>query len=118
MRLTNYISILRRPAFLALYILAALSISRLFLVTMHWDRVDATGGLAFILLQGVRFDIILLGMLFGLVFLLKPWFHTHPTLRRAGKWIWPVYLGPATALAFFVEASTLSFIAEYDIRPN
>lgn len=108
----------RRPAILALCFLVALTASRLFLVLMHWDRVALTDGMGFILLQGVRFDIILLGMLFGPVFLFKPWFHTRASLRRAGNWIWPVYLGLATALAFFVEASTLSFIAEYDTRPN
>ncbi len=118
MRLTNYFSIFKRPAILALCVLATLSASRLLLVGIHWDRVSATDGFGFILLQGVRFDIILLGMLFGLVFLIKPWFHTLAFLRRVGAWIWPVYLGLATALAFFIEASTLSFIAEYDSRPN
>jgi phosphoglycerol transferase MdoB-like AlkP superfamily enzyme len=88
------------------------------MVGVHWDRVAASGGLGFILLQGVRFDIILLGMLFGPVFLIKPWFHTLAFLRCSGAWIWPVYLGLAIPLAFFVEASTLAFIAEYDNRPN
>ena len=111
-------SIFRRPAILALCFLAALFVSRLFLIIIHWDRVAPTGGMGFILLQGVRFDIILLGMLFGPVFLLKPWLHTRAPLRRAGNWLGPVYLALATALAFFVEAATLSFIAEYDQRPN
>jgi len=118
MQLTRIIGIFRRTALLALYVLMALSASRLLLVGLHWDRVAASGGFGFILLQGVRFDIILLGMLFGPVLLIKPWFHTLAFLRRAGAWIWPAYLGLATSLAFFVEASTLSFIAEYDSRPN
>jgi len=103
---------------LALCVLAMLSVSRLFLINMHWDRVAPTDGIEFILLQGVRFDLILMGMLFGPVFLLKPWFHTQAFLRWIGKWLIPVYLGLATSLIFFVEASTLPFIAEFDIRPN
>lgn len=118
MRLTNYISIFRRPAMVALWVLVVLSASRLFLIGLHWDRVAPTDGTWFILLQGVRFDLILLGMIFGPVFLLKPWFHTLKFLRRIGWWIFPAYLGLVTALAFFVEASTMSFIAEYDSRPN
>jgi phosphoglycerol transferase MdoB-like AlkP superfamily enzyme len=114
----NYFGIYRRPAFLALCFLLALSASRLFLVWFYWDRVASTDGLGFILAQGIRFDIILLGIVFGPVFLLKAWFHSFAFLRRAGNWIIPVYLGIATALSFFIEASTTSFIAQFDSRPN
>jgi phosphoglycerol transferase MdoB-like AlkP superfamily enzyme len=118
MPLKSYISIFRRPAILALAYLAAFSVSRLLLVTIYWDRVAPTDGLGFILLQGVRFDIILIGMVFGPVLLFKPWFHTLAFLRRAGIWLFPVYMGLATSMAFFVEATTNSFIAEYGNRPN
>jgi phosphoglycerol transferase MdoB-like AlkP superfamily enzyme len=114
----NFFSIFKRPALLSLCVLAMLSASRLFLVKVHWDRVAPTEGIEFILLQGVRFDLILLGMLFGPVFLLKPWFHTQSFLRAIGRWLWPIYLGLASSLIFFVEASTQSFIAEFDTRPN
>ena len=57
-------------------------------------------------------------MIFGPVLLVKPWFHSVAILRQIGQWILPVYLGVITALAFFVEASTLSFIAHFDSRPN
>ena len=118
MQLAKFISIFKRPVLLALCVLVLLSASRLFLIKLHWDRVAATDGFEFILLQGVRFDLILLGMLFGPVMLLKPWFHTRVFLRWIGKWLWPAYLGLTTALIFFVEASTQPFIAEFDIRPN
>ena len=109
---------LMRPALLGLLMLAALSASRLLLVAVLWERVSATDGFAFIVLQGLRFDVILLGLLLGPLFLFKPFFHTGTTLAKAGSWIWPLYLGLAVALAFQVEASTLSFIREYDSRPN
>lgn len=112
------IRIYKRPAVQTVCILAALTLSRLFLIALHWDRVAPTNGVGFILLQGVRFDLILVAGLLGPIFLLKPWFHTWGPLRRAGNWIIAVYAGVATALIFFVEASTVSFIAEFDSRPN
>jgi len=110
MRLTGYTGIYRRPAILALGFLAAFSVSRLLLVGIYWDRVAPTDGLGFILLQGIRFDIILIGMVFGSVLLFKPWFHTLAFLRRIGNWLFPVYMGLATAMAFFIEATSTSFV--------
>jgi len=118
MRLTNYTPIFRHLAILSLSVLAFFSLSRLMLVGIYWERVSATDGLVFIFMQGIRFDIILLGMLFGPVLVLKPWFHSRASLRRIGKWLIPAYLGLATSLIFFVEASSKSFIKEYDSRPN
>jgi len=116
--MTNSISIFKRPGIVVLAFLAGLTVSRLLLIATHWERVAPTDGVVFILLQGIRFDIILTGMLFGLVFLLKPWLHTLGFLRRIGNLIIPLYMGLAIPLAFFVEAATVSFIAQYDSRPN
>jgi phosphoglycerol transferase MdoB-like AlkP superfamily enzyme len=118
MRRAQSIIIFKRFAILALCYLAVLSASRLLLIGIYSDRVLPTGGSSFILLQGIRFDIILLGMIFGPVLLFKSWFHSAAILRRIGQWILPVYMGLITALAFFVEASTSSFITEFDSRPN
>jgi len=118
MRLTRYFSIFSRFAWLALGILVALSLSRLLLIGIYWDRVAPTNGLGFVLLQGLRFDIILLGIMFGPVLIFKPWFHISAFLRFIGKWVFPVYLALFVSMAFFIEASTVSFIAEYDSRPN
>ncbi|MDH3510376.1 MAG: LTA synthase family protein [Gammaproteobacteria bacterium] len=118
MRLKKYLGIFKRFVIIALCYLAVLSASRLLLISIYWDRVAPTDGTGLILLQGLRFDIILLGMILGPVFLFKPWFQAVAILRSIGKWIFPVYVGLITALAFFVEASTASFIAEFDSRPN
>ncbi len=118
LRLKSYTRIYHRLAMLALGFLAVMSASRMLLIGIHWERVALTDGTAFILLQGLRFDIILIGMLIGPVFFLKTWFHSHSVLRRFGNWFFSLYLGLAASLAFFVEATTVSFIAEYDSRPN
>jgi phosphoglycerol transferase MdoB-like AlkP superfamily enzyme len=118
MRTRNYFTIFERIGILALACLVLLTASRLALVITHFDRVSATGGLVYVLMQGIRFDIILLGMILGPVAMLKPWFHTSPILSRAGRWLVPVYVGILMSLAVFIEASTASFIAEFDSRPN
>ena len=88
------------------------------LVSQLWERVEPTGGLLFILLQGIRFDLIVVAQLFGPVFLLSPWLHSTAISRRIGAWLVPAYLALVCALGFFVEASTLAYIREFDIRPN
>ena len=118
MQLTEYIRVFSRLAILALSYLVVFSASRLLLVSIYADRVAPTDGTGFILLQGFRFDIILLGIIFGPVILFKLWFHYVAILRRVGQWIFPAYMGLVTALAFFVEASTSSFISQFDSRPN
>jgi phosphoglycerol transferase MdoB-like AlkP superfamily enzyme len=114
----NFMRIYRRLAVLALSFLVFLSLSRAIMVLLHWDRVSPTDGLAFIFLQGIRFDLILLASLLGLIFLFKPWFHTNRHLRLAGAWFFPLCAGVIFAAVFFVEASTASFIAQFDSRPN
>jgi phosphoglycerol transferase MdoB-like AlkP superfamily enzyme len=116
--MTGYFSIFKRITILALCYLVVLTASRLLLVGIFSDRVESTGGLSFILLQGIRFDIILVGYIFGPAALVMPWLHTAAVLRQLGQWIVPIYFGVMTALAFFIEASTSSFIAEFDSRPN
>lgn len=118
MRLSRHFAIFLRPALLALGVLGALSASRVLLVSELWERVEPTGGLPFILLQGIRFDLILVAQLFGPVFLLAPWLHGGAISRRIGAWLVPLYLGLVCGLGFFVEAATLPYIREFDIRPN
>ena len=116
--MTEIFRALTRTLFLALIIVIAMSVSRIVLLTMFWGRVEPTGGLTFILLQGVRFDIILIGMLIGPALLFKPFFHALPRAREVGRWLWPLYFALVASLVFYVESSTWSFINEYDTRPN
>ena len=115
---TGFVRTYKRLAILALCYIAVLTVSRLVLIGMHEDRVDATGGLGFILAQGLRFDLILVGMILGPVAIFKPLFHLAPALAGIGKWLGAIYVGAMTGLAFFVEASTSAFIHEFDSRPN
>ena len=96
--------------------LLLLSGSRLLLVTWLYDRVAATDSLWMILLQGIRADIILLGLLAALpVLLALVW----PRLHQR-SWFTFTHYWSLGALIFivFLELSTPSFILQYDIRPN
>ena len=69
----NAIRSLGAPARVLGFLLLALSLSRLLLLAWYWDRVAVVEGTWFILLQGVRFDIVLMGMLLGPTLLAAPW---------------------------------------------
>ena len=91
---------------------------RLLFIGYFWERVSATDGTAYILLQGLRFDLIAIGMLLGipaiLLTLLGPW----RMLRPLVSWGLPVVLTIVTTVVVLMEASTLTFIIQYDARPN
>src|SRR5450830_1014309 len=68
--------------------LLALSISRIGLLLWQWDRVEATGILGRILVQGVRADLILLGYLLAIPLVLAPLF-AHQKPPRFGNCLQP-----------------------------
>ena len=97
--------------------LAVLSISRCALIAWQWDRVQATGIVDRMLVQGVRADLILLGYLITIPLLCAP-FLAHRSTARIWK---SLTLGWATvALLFiiFMELSSPQFIMQFDVRPN
>lgn len=97
--------------------LLLLSLTRLGLVIWKWDRVQATGELAQILLQGVRVDVIQLCLLALIPVLLSPVLATRGLFKVwRGFTFWWVLL--SLVLLVFLEAATPGFILEYDVRPN
>ncbi|MCL4113349.1 UNVERIFIED_CONTAM: hypothetical protein GTU68_027537 [Idotea baltica] len=98
----------------ALATLVVLSLSRLALVALYWSRVEAVDGLYFVLLQGVRFDLIVVCALALPPILLLPFQFRSIIVSRAVR----VYLLGAFVAVIFMEAATPTFISEYDQRPN
>lgn len=97
--------------------LAGLTLSRLALMLWQWERVQAAGDPVWMLVQGVRADLILLGLLVAIPVLLAPVlalarFHT---IWRRFSYIWCLI---ALTLLIFIELSTPSFLLQYDVRPN
>jgi len=108
------IEALRPIARVAALWLMLFTASRLLLMLVFAERVAATGGGAFILLQGLRFDLVVMGQLLGPLAILAPWGAGRPGFERFIR----ICLATETVLVVFVEASTLPFIFEYDARPN
>lgn len=97
--------------------LLSLSLSRWGLAVWQWERVLAAMNLPTLLIQGVRADLIMMGMLIAPLALLMP--------LLANKLTWPlwqklvVFWGALSiAVIVFMEASTPAFIMQYDLRPN
>jgi phosphoglycerol transferase MdoB-like AlkP superfamily enzyme len=104
---------------LAMFIigLPILTLSRIGLILWQSDRVIATGLLQDILIQGVRVDLILLGLFVIIPLLVSPLFALFKAWKqwRYFTFIWIVI---AIALIIFLEVATPGFMAEYDNRPN
>ena len=98
--------------------LPLLSLSRLGLGIWQAERINtAEIGWATFFLQGVRSDIILLSIFSVPLLILIP--------VLATRWTWPTYrslsycwLLLSITVLVFMEASTPSFIMQYDLRPN
>jgi len=97
--------------------LIVLTASRFGLVLWKLDRVNATGKLAEILIQGVRVDIIQLSLLSLIPVLSLPIFSIVKCWRawQNFTYIWVIL---AMVLLIFLEVATPGFITEYDVRPN
>ena len=104
---------------IAMYMMALpiLSLSRIGLMLWQSERVVATGVWPEMLLQGVRVDIIQLGLLVLLPLLIAPLF-AH---KKAWQW-WKhfsyLWVAISIVLLIFLEAASPGFIAEYNARPN
>ncbi|MET0983471.1 MAG: LTA synthase family protein [Telluria sp.] len=97
--------------------LAMLSVSRLALVSWQHSRVEASGIVGEMFIQGIRADLILLGYFLVIPLALAP-FLAH---RRSARLWSRLTAGWATfALVFigFMELASPQFILQYDVRPN
>jgi phosphoglycerol transferase MdoB-like AlkP superfamily enzyme len=104
-------------AYLLLFGLAVLSLSRALLVAWQWDRVQATGIAAEVMAYGVRADLIILGY-----FLLFPLLLAPLAAHRGSARLWRVFTvtwaGAALVFIIFMELASPQFILQYDVRPN
>ena len=97
--------------------LPILSLSRIGLMLWQSSRVAATGVWPNMLVQGVRADIILLGLIVILPLLILPLFMVFNAWPQWRYFIF-VWVILAITLMVFMEAATPGFITEYDTRPN
>lgn len=96
---------------------ASLGLSRAVLIGWQWDRVDVTDALLSMLLQGLRSDLITLGLFAAPLVVLLPLFLAVKRLtwwsRLASAW-----LSFSLISILLLEFATPQFLYEYDTRPN
>jgi phosphoglycerol transferase MdoB-like AlkP superfamily enzyme len=104
--------------FFAFALILTLTISRLLLVVWQWERVTDVNMLAPVFVQGLRFDLVLLGLSLVIPVLLFPILATTRWTFPAWQLVLRVYLPVVFVLVLFMELSTPSFIDQFDSRPN
>ena len=102
----------------ALWLLAILTLSRVILVNWQLTRVLDANMLWPVLIQGLRFDLVSLGLTLALPLVLLPVLASNSLLIPLWRWLLRVYLPAMLVVALFMECSTPSFILQFDSRPN
>jgi phosphoglycerol transferase MdoB-like AlkP superfamily enzyme len=95
----------------------ALGISRVLLIAWQWERVSVTNSVFSMLVQGLRSDLMTLGLFAAPAVLLLP------ALLAIGRVTWwvracCVWLTLSLLVILFLELATPQFLIEFDSRPN
>ncbi|HNP66138.1 MAG TPA: LTA synthase family protein [Woeseiaceae bacterium] len=99
-------------------LILALTAARVLLVAWQWDRVVDANMLAPVFVQGLRFDLVLLGLLLIPAVITFPLLASSRVLVPVWRFLLRIYLPIALLAAIFMELSTPSFIEQFDSRPN
>ncbi len=102
----------------AISILLTLSISRFILILWKFERVSDSQGFNFILLQGLRFDLILIGLIIIIPAICAPLASINKYSSIIFNKLINIYFVISFSCIIFIELSTPSFINQYDLRPN
>jgi len=95
-----------------------LSSVRLGLAIWQWPRVADASGIGFILSQGLRFDLVTLGLLIIIPCLLSIPIAAFKIIAKPWLLLLQLYLSACFALLIFMELATPQFIDQFDLRPN
>ena len=102
----------------ACYMILVLTAARILLVAWQWDRVNEAGMLSTVFLQGFRFDLVLLGLTLIVPVLAFPLLASSERFVPAWRLFLRLYLPVVLMMVAFLELSTLSFMEQFDSRPN
>jgi phosphoglycerol transferase MdoB-like AlkP superfamily enzyme len=98
--------------------LLVLTLARALLVVWQWQRVADVDMFASVFLQGLRFDLVLLGLTLVLPVSLFPLLAWSERLQSLWRGFLKIYLPAVLFAVVFMELSTPSFIDQFDFRPN
>lgn len=102
----------------ALVLLGLLSMARIALVAWQYDRVDTLENAIRVMAFGLRFDIILICLLWAIPAILLLLLPASPLLGGAIKIFARAWFFLTSLVIIFLEISTPAFIDQYDTRPN
>lgn len=98
--------------------LAVLWLSRAGLAWWQADRIAQAQAAPLVWWEGLRFDAVLMGLVWMLPAAITPWMAVHQHSQRWWGAFLRVYGGIALLLVVFMELSTPAFMLQYDSRPN
>ena len=101
-----------------LLLLGLLSLSRILLMLWQFERVQNLGNAALILLYGIRFDVIVICILWFIPAILLLLLANNKLVNWLQLSVVRLWLSVTTLLMVFLEISTPAFIDQYDTRPN
>ncbi len=111
-------SAIRPILIFALMLVGFLTLSRILLVIWQWDRVSEVGMLLPVFTQGLRFDLVLVGITCAIPVLLFPLLVSTHRMMPVWRMFLRIYLPTILLLAIFMELATPSFVNQFDSRPN
>ena len=94
------------------------SLSRLGLIFWQLDAVDATDKFLNIIVQGVRVDLIQLGLIFLIPLLIFPLSFINGQTKNIFSVFLRFWIIVSFIILFIIEACSITFINEYNTRPN
>jgi phosphoglycerol transferase MdoB-like AlkP superfamily enzyme len=98
--------------------LIVLTASRAVFVVWQWQRVIEADMLASIFTQGLRFDLVLIGLMLIVPILAFPILASNRLLVPAWRGMLKICLPAVLLVIVFMECSTPSFVDQFDSRPN
>jgi len=98
--------------------LLMLTVCRVIFVAWQWQRVVDADMLGSVFIQGLRFDLVLLGLMLIIPVLCFPILASNRFLVPAWRGLLKVCLPAALLVIVFMECSTPSFVDQFDSRPN
>ncbi len=116
---SNKLAVSLRPLWsFAWRMVLTLTACRLVFVAWQWQRVVDADMLGTVFAQGIRFDLVLLGLMLAVPALLFPFLASNRFLVPAWRSLLRYCLPLALLMIIFMECSTPSFVDQFDSRPN
>jgi len=98
--------------------LLTLTVCRGIFVVWQWQRVIEADMLTSIFVQGLRFDLVLIGLMLTIPVLAFPLLASNRLLVPAWRGLLRICLPVVLLIIVFMECSTPSFVDQFDSRPN